>query len=286
MTLPISIAEKLLPLLQLGASIPASALKHVMVEKMLNDGLLQKRISGKSKSVIFISDPAALRSYLNNHFGIASLEQYITAYSNADLSRSEAIVVSGNSKLKAIRTFKGFLVNSYDAIETTLNGKPFFVHPTPGSYIFISDYESFIPELTVTIVGIENPENFHHVERLRYLFIGIKPLFICRYPQSNDAIKWLQSIPNNYLHFGDLDFSGINIYLNEYKKWLGERASFFVPPNIAELLHRYGNRGLYNRQLSLAPNNNLIEEKAIMDLIGLLHFEKMVLEQEVLILPV
>ena len=48
-----------------------------------------------------------------------------------------------------------------------------------------------------------------------------KILFVCRYPQSNDLIKWLQSIPNRYLHFGDLDFAGINIYLNEFKKYLG-----------------------------------------------------------------
>jgi len=51
----------------------------------------------------------------------------------------------------------------------------------------------------------------------------------------------------------------------------------------SELLHKHGNRELYNRQLSLAPANNLIEEEAINDLIGLLHKEKKVLEQEVFI---
>ncbi len=283
MTLPISIAEKLQQLLQPGSSLPASVLKHVAVEKMISDGVLQKRISGKSKAVVLVNNPAALRSYLGNHFGVADLEKYIAAYKDADITRSEAITVSGNSKLKAIRSFKGFVVNSYEPIEATLNGQSFTINPTPGSFTFISDWETFLPSADVTVVGIENPENFRQVQRQQYLFEGIKPLFISRYPQSNDAIKWLQSIPNNYLHFGDLDFAGINIYLNEYKIWLVEKALFFVPPQAAELLHRHGNRELYNRQLSLAPDNDLMEEENIKSLIKLLHQEKMVLEQEVFI---
>ncbi|MEO7309908.1 MAG: hypothetical protein ABIX01_05900 [Chitinophagaceae bacterium] len=284
MTLPISIAEKLQQLLQPEASLPASALKHAVVETMINDGVLQKRISGKSKAVIFISDPAALRSYLNNHFGIANLEQYIVAYKDADITRSEAIAVSGNSKLKTIRTFKGFLVNSYEPISAMIDGKQFIINPPLGTLTFISDYEAFIPDPGVTIVGMENPENFRKVQRQRYLFEGGKVLFISRYPQSNDGIKWLQTITNDYLHFGDLDFSGINIYLNEYKKWLGKRASFFVPSNTAGLLHVHGNRELYNRQLSLAPDSILIEEENVRRLISLLHQHKMVLEQEAFIL--
>ncbi len=283
MTLPISIAEKLLQLLQPETSFPASAIKHIVVEKMMSDGVLQKRISGKSKAVVLVNNPTALRSYLSNHFGVADLEKYIATYKDADITRSEAITVSGNSKLKAIRSFKGFVVNSYEPIEATLNGQPFIINPAPGSFVFISDYETFFPDAAVTIVGIENPENFRQVQRQQYLFEGIKPLFISRYPQSNDAIKWLQSIPNPYLHFGDLDFSGINIYLNEYKKWLAKKANFFVPANTAELLHQHGNRELYNRQLSLVPDNILVEDENIAALIGLLHKEKMVLEQEVFI---
>jgi hypothetical protein len=108
-------------------------------------------------------------------------------------------------------------------------------------------------------------------------------LFISRYPQSNDAIKWLQNIPNNYLHFGDLDFSGINIFRNEYKKWLGTRASFFIPPNTEELLTRFGNRALYNRQLHLAPRAGELKEQNLKDLINILHHQKAVLEQEIFI---
>jgi hypothetical protein len=283
MTLPLSIAQKLQQLLPGDSSMPASALKHAVVEKMLLDGVLQKRLSGKSKSIIFIRNPDALQAYLHNQFGITNLNDYVSAFNNADLTRSEAVSVSGNSKLKVVRTFKGFLVNCYEPVKASLNGQSIVVQPVTGSFTFISDYESFIPEDYITIVGIENPENFAQIHQQQYLFAGLKAVFICRYPQSNDAIKWLQAIPNDYLHFGDLDFAGINIFLNEYQKCLGAKATFFIPPNTAELLKRYGNRELYNRQLSLAPNVDEITNGKLRELIKLLHENKCVLEQEIFI---
>jgi hypothetical protein len=165
MTLPISIAQKLQQMLLQHISYPASALKHAMVEKMLLDGVLQKRLSGKSKAVIFIPNPATLLTYLKNHFGIADLDKYISAYLNEDLTRSDAVQVSGNSKLKPVRTFKGFLVHCYEPIAATLHGLTITINPAPGSFVFISDYESFFPDSTVTIVGIENPENFRKVHK-------------------------------------------------------------------------------------------------------------------------
>jgi hypothetical protein len=88
------------------------------------------------------------------------------------------------------------------------------------------------------IVGIENAECFASIDKLRYLLPGIHPLFVCRYPQGQgkDLIKWLQSIPNSYLHMGDYDFAGINIYHQEFKKHLGDWATFFIPDNIDWLL--------------------------------------------------
>ena len=91
------------------------------------------------------------------------------------------------------------------------------LYPTEGTFQFIYDYERFILPADITIVGIENPENFRQISQQQYLFKDIKPLFVCRYPQnqSKDLLKWLQSIPNSYLHFGDFDLAGIGIYLNE-----------------------------------------------------------------------
>ena len=104
------------------------------------------------------------------------------------------------------------------------------------------------------------------------------------YPQnqSKDLIKWLQTIPNNYIHFGDLDFDGIGIYLNEYKKYLGDRATFFVPENIEQLIEINGNRDLFYKQKISFDKSKMTEEKLI-KFLKLLYKYKKGLEQEILI---
>jgi hypothetical protein len=173
------------------------------------------------------------------------------------------------------------VVNTYLNITASLNGKPFILHPAEGSFTFISDYETFEVSPTVTIVGVENPENFRHIHKQQHLFKDIEPLFVSRYPQSNDLLKWLMTIPNRYLHFGDFDFAGISIYRNEYRKHLGDKASYFVPPGIEELIDKYGNRELYNNQLSTFTTS--LPEPQLHHLVALLHQYKKGLEQEILI---
>lgn len=285
MKLPLHIAQKLQQLLLPGSSLPASTIKHSIVNKMLQDGILQKQQISNSKAIVFINQKDNLAAYLHNHFGIGNLEEYINQFSNQTLSRATAASISSNSKLKSIRTFKGFLINCYTPIEAILNGKKITIHPAEGSYTFISDYENFTVPANTTIVGIENAENFSQIKKQQYLFTHIVPLFVCRYPQSNDLVKWLQAIPNNYLHFGDLDFAGIDIYLSSYKKLLGNRATFFLPANTETLLQKFGNRALFNKQYNNHPAPATNTEAAIRQLTSLLLKYKMGLEQEIFISP-
>lgn len=94
------------------------------------------------------------------------------------------------------------------------------------------------------------------------------------YPQNQDAIKWLSTIPNNYLHFGDF-----GIYLNEYKKYLSDRAAYQIPKNIKKDLSNNGNRKRFdNPKLNFKPNN--IVETKLSDLIDIINSEKKGLDQE------
>src|SRR5690606_14173094 len=218
------------------------------------------------------------------HYGISNLQNYINTLQDIEITRADLIEVSSDSKQKSVRTFKGFLGNCFSPILATINKKSIVLNPTEGAFQFIYDFENFIIPDDITIVGIENPENFRYIEKQKTLFENIKPLFVSRYPQnqSKDLLKWLQAIPNNYLHFGDFDFAGIGIYLNEYKKHLGDKAQFFIPENIEFLLNNYGNRALYNKQ-KLNFEQQVIEEKKLTNLIALLHQYKKGLEQEILI---
>ncbi|MEJ7912913.1 MAG: hypothetical protein WKF70_07145 [Chitinophagaceae bacterium] len=283
MRLPLNIAAKLLAMIEKGTSVPASAMQGEIVQKMIENGVIQKKQTGRSRALLMIKDSGALSAYLYNQFGIPDLASYTSKLSTGHLMRSEAVIVSGNSKLRAVRTFQGFLVNCYSPVAGTLRGQPYIVKPLAGGFTFIFDYEYFIPAATITIVYIENPENFRYIDLQAYLFSGITPLFVCRYPHSNDLLKWLRDIiPNHFVYFGDLDFAGINIYLNEYKKHLGTRASYLIPGDVETLIEKYGNRELYDRQLKYSAEI-LGNEEGIISLMELFKKYKRVLEQEVFI---
>ena len=281
MKLPVSIAEKLISLLN-GEKIPFSKLKHEVIDLMIDNGILTVQLQGRSKKLVYLSNKELLAPFLINHLGIDNLGNYISGYLKAELSRSEAIEISSNSKLKSIRTFKGFLVNCYEPVECVLNNQVISIEPQEGTFTFIYDYLTFTPSPDITIVGIENPENFRQIQKQRKLFDNIRPLFVSRYPQNKDLIKWLMSISNDYLHFGDFDFAGLNIYMNEYKKHLQDKSSFFLPANIERLLSARGNRDNYTNQ-TIQFDVQLVDEENVLILVRLIEKYRKGLEQELLI---
>ena len=285
MKITLSSASQIKQLLD-GERISYSLLSHPIFRQLIDEKILLLQLHGRSKKICYLQDKQLLINYLNNKFGIIDLNEYIRQLSspNKTLSRTENIKLSTNSKLTASRTFQGFLVNTYSPIEVSINHTKQTLYPGIGSFTFIYDYVTFCIPPEITIVGIENPANFRYIEYQQELFRDITPLFVCRYPQSQhkDLLYWLQSIPNPYVHFGDFDFAGIRIYQQEYRKTLQDRASFLIPRNLPEILHTYGNRELYDKQLPLATQLSK-EEEVIKELIQLLHQAHKGLEQEIFI---
>lgn len=230
-----------------GESVPSSSLRRDIAATLEAEGMLTVRARGSHRSYAAVN-PAALRSFLTAHH--EELRDIDTA-SATSATRAEQAAISGNSKLMPVRSCPGFPVNSYVPVECTLHGKPFVVAPQQGSFVFVSDWQSFaIPPETV-VVGMENMENFRMIRSQRDLFDahtqGTPVLFVSRYPQSTDLRSWLQSIPNHYLHFGDFDLAGINIFLTEFHAFLGERASLLIPADIERRLAA-GSAARYNAQ--------------------------------------
>lgn len=281
MKIPVHIAEILLQLLH-GGSIPSSIAKHTLIDDLVLEGIIERK--GRIKKSLLLSDTKALYTYLQNNCSINDLQQYVQITKQEIVLRSELATVSSDSKLIKVRTFKGFLVNCYFPIPAIFDGKQITLHPTEGTFQFIYDFEKLALPTDITIVGIENPENFRHIDKQEYLFSDIHPLFVSRYPQnqSKDLIKWMKSIPNNYLHFGDFDFAGIGIYLNEYKKHLGKRTAFLVPENIDQLIADYGNKKRYDEQ-KLNFEVASIQEGKLLKLINIIHKYRKGLDQEILI---
>lgn len=281
MRIPVHIAEKLVQLSR-GESISSSLAKHPLIEELVEEGIIERK--GRIQKKLLLIDSNAFRIYLQNKYSINDLKQYILISQKENALRSESVAVSSDSKHTKIRTFKGFLVNSYLPVQVSLNHELITLNPVNGIFQFIYDFEQFIPDKDITIVGIENAENFRHILQQKYLFPDIKPLFVCRYPQnqSKDLRKWLQIIPNNYVHFGDFDLAGIGIYLHEFKKYLKDKSTFFVPENIESLVMEYGSKKRYNTQkINFDPHS--IQEEKLVNLISIIHKYKKGLDQEILI---
>ena len=250
-----SLIDKLIRL-RSGEYLPSSVLRGDWVEDLLREGVLISCSHG-SRSRIKASSPQTLEQsliHIDERFG--DLDSMKGVIAN-DIPRSVQAAATGNSKLVMVRSCPGFPVNSYDSIPCSLNGRDIMINPEEGTFVFISDWQSFeIPE-DVLIMNIENMENFRMIRQQRTLFTAMFPnkrlLFVSRYPQSSDLRTWLERIPNLYVHFGDFDLAGIHIFLSEFHKYLGERASFLIPHDIEERLQQ-GSMERYNAQYNKFKN--------------------------------
>lgn len=121
-------------------------------------------------------------------------------------SRRERNEISSNSKLRSIRTFKGFLVNCFEPVECVLNSRVITIGPQEGTFI----------------------------------------------------------------------------YMNEYKKHLQDKSSFFLPANIEKLLSTRGNRDNYTNQ-TVQFDVQLVDEENVLILLRMIGKYRKGLEQELLI---
>ena len=262
-------------LLQLmdGESVASSTLRKDFAETLLAEGLLTVQTHGSRRAFKAI-DTIALKNFLQTHY-----EELRTLGDNdfdSYTARSEQAIETGNSKLVMVRSCPGFPVNSYEPITCLLSGKDFVINPPEGCFLFIDNWQQFIIPEDVVVVGIENMESFRMIRHQRKLFesvLGDMPLlFVSRYPQSKDLRKWLQGITNRYVHFGDFDLAGINIFMTEFQQFLGARSSLLIPSDIERRL-QIGSQKRYNSQLSRFKNLRCDDKriKAVIDLINKYH---------------
>lgn len=261
-----------------GEVVAYSELKSLSdLQQLCDDGILTAIVHGSRRSykcpnVQMLSDYIASRYNIQD---IHAAEQMLTSDEH---DRAKQVQLTGDSKYTRQRVMKGFLVNSYEPVNATINGSPLTILPPDGTYVFIYDYERFSITSDTLIIGIENSENFRWIRQQKWLFDEMYPdrhiLFVSRYPQneSRDLIHWLQSIDNEYVHFGDLDLFGIRIFLNEFHRYLGDRSSFLIPPDYEKRI-KSGSLERYNVQLQRIKKLEITDPRlqALVDCINTYH---------------
>lgn len=258
-----------------GETVQASKMRSFRrLDEMFEDGVLTVVTHG-SKRAYKAVDRQQFLNYLAGKYHLSDLEETLDMLVKKENDRARQVRLTGDSKFVHQRAMKGFLVNSYEPISALLNDKLLSILPPDGSYVFIYDYENFSIPKDVLVVGIENSENFRRIKQQKWLFDEMYPgrliLFVSRYPQneSHDIVRWLQSIGNKYVHFGDLDLAGIRIFLTEFHRYLGNRSSFLIPPGYEDRI-RHGSTDRYNDQLQ-STKNMVIDDPHLQALADCIH---------------
>ena len=268
--------KKLLRLSQ-GETLPASSLKGKEWELLREEGVFVT-IAHKSKRSYKVGDQMSFMTYVQSHYNIDDLEKAYEVLSDEDTTRATLVELSGDSKFQHKRTFTGFPVDVCEPLEVMLKGEKRTLVPGRGMFTFVVDYMDFkIPD-NVCVIGIENAENFKSAYMMKSFFLKYVPegcplLFVSRYPQNGDLVRWLESVPNRYLHFGDLDLAGIHIFQSEFEAHLGKRASFLIPDSYEEDLREKGIAERYDVQLSKYGkiHSDVPELQALIDCIHKYH---------------
>lgn len=275
MKITIALIDKLIRLRN-GESLPASQLKGEWVEDLVHDGVLISTSHGSRRTWFAPNAETLCKALASVDERFIDMELLRETLLSKNTLRSQQASSTCNSKLVMTRSCPGFPVNSYEPIPCTLNDREFVVNPQEGCFLFVTDWQSFYVPDDVVVVGIENMENFRMIRQQRDLFeqcIGNnRLLFVSRYPQSVDLRSWLQIIPNRYIHFGDFDLAGINIFLTEYNAYLGDRSSFLIPSDIERRLAK-GTIERYNDQYQKykSVNSNIPKIQHLIDIINRYH---------------
>lgn len=272
---------KLLKELSEGKKVPLSRLKARIFQQLIQEQVLLRQKESHGWNV-YTDHPQSLLNYLYNHYIRCTLDEYIER-GQAAPSRSNNIRMSGDSKLKETELWQGFYFKVSEPIHAQWQGKPLTLLPYPeGIPVFMPQPETLSLPEDVTVVMIENSENFLKIETQLPLFQGVKCFFVSFYPREQHSyfIEWLQKQPNNYVHYGDFDFAGIHIYQSQYKKYVSGESRYLVPSDLLPLFRRYGKRALYNNQLSLQALIKA-DEPGISELLEIIKREHKGLEQEI-----
>lgn len=280
--IPLSFARCLLSLSN-GNRLNASEIKSKsFLKQFTDDGIILKLPVAGRRVTYSCPNPSRLQVYLEVQHAILSLENYIASYDSTESDGERSLSASKSTKTFRTKSLQGFFIKSFNS---GLKMADQAVLPSPeGIELFVWQPRLLKIPPSALIVGIENPECFLKFERLIRLFPKKEIIVVMRY-LSQSTNRWLQTIPNNYLHFGDFDPAGLSIYIREFRNLLpADQCSFFIPPDIENLISAYGTENLYDQQAHLLKSIEICTYPEIEGLFNLLRKYKKGLEQERLLI--
>ena len=242
-------------------------------------------MSGKP-SQIYLNDAEALLGVIKaNGYNVNCIEDldYFIEEENEPKSRDEIAENYSHTKRVESKSFNGLMVSVFDKLEVIYNEKKQYFYPLEGSGLFVHYTSKLQLDDDVIVVGVENPQVVWYINKYKHLFNKEKKyLFLCisEY-KTTYQYKWLESFCGEYIHFGDFDLAGINIYLNAIVPKLkkAKSHSFLIPDNIYEIIKEKNYMVDYSNQTRYL-NITSKKDKDLQKLIEFIKNNKITIEQE------
>jgi len=255
--------------------------KEIIKSLALNGAITIIRKTAKRKILSVVKEENIFLFLRNQNYFINSIEEidsYIEDILESDASRDSIQKYRGDTKLENSPSLKGLYISAPSDIDIFLDRKEIALSPQNGMGYFFFYTQKVSVEKTTVIVGVENYQVIWFAQKYRNLF-DTDVVFVMINPY---MLEWLEDKENEYIHFGDYDLAGINIYQNRVVPHLkkSQKHSFFIPYNIEEMIIKMGNRELYEKQSQY--NNMPIEDNALQKLQTIILKYKKVLEQEII----
>jgi hypothetical protein len=138
-------------------------------------------------------------------------------------------------------------------------------------------------EYSGDLAVVENLEVFWNFEKLK---AGAQLAIYAQGRLSGRILSWLASpamMQARIIHCGDYDPVGLDEYLR-LKAACGERAALYLPPNLEELMSRYGKRALLQgSNASILARLRKTEDQEVQRIVKMIDRYGVGLEQEVLL---
>ena len=208
---------------------------------------------------------------------VAEIDTYIEEMFNNKPSRDRVQKWHNSSKAKNSKSLKGLYVSALSEIDIKIDDETVSIIPNNGLGYFLFYTQSIELFNDTIIVGVENYQVIWFAKKYKQFFDNKKMLFVVINPY---MLEWIEYLNNEYIHFGDYDLAGINIYLNKIIPRLkkSKKNSMFIPENINYLIQEHGDCELYEKQKQY--EDLITNDEQINNLIEIVRDNKKSIEQE------
>ncbi|MDF1883603.1 hypothetical protein JHD49_06600 [Sulfurimonas sp. SAG-AH-194-C21] len=254
--------------------------KEILKQLKLNGSLRDGKKTPKVRYVELVNAEAIFNFLKNNNYNISSIEDidsYIQEIFETKSARDTIQKWHNSSKTKESKSLEGLYVSSLEKIDIKLDEKIVSIIPNNGlGYFLFYTQKVELFESTI-ILGVENYQVVWFAQKYKQFFDTKNILFVVINPY---MLEWISSLENEYIHFGDYDLAGINIYLNKIVPRLqkSKKYSMFIPPNIDTLIKEHGDCELYEKQKQY--QSLYTKDEQINSLISSINHYKKSIEQE------